>query len=62
VLLFRGALAALMIVCGVVILARMLESLVAGRFAVIPGVILGAALILLGAHRLSLIARVRGAS
>jgi hypothetical protein len=57
-LLVRGALALAMIVCGVVILARMLESLGAG-FAILPGVVLGVAMIALGAHRLALILRVR---
>ena len=58
-LLVRGLLAAATIFCGLLILARMLESLRAG-FAIVPGVILGAAMIALGAHRLSLIFRARG--
>jgi hypothetical protein len=58
-LIVRGLLAVAMIVCGIVILARMLESLRAG-FAILPGVVLAAAMIALGAHRLSLILRVRG--
>ncbi len=59
VLFVRGLLAVAMIVVGVLILARMLESLRAG-FAILPGVVLGAAMIALGAHRLSLILRIRG--
>ncbi len=58
-LLVRGVLAAAMIVCGLVIIARMLESLRAG-FAILPGVVLGAAMIALGVHRISLILRLRG--
>jgi hypothetical protein len=58
-LLVRGFLAAAMIVCGVIIIARMLESLRAG-FAILPGVVLGAAMIALGVHRISLILRLRG--
>ncbi|HEY6449334.1 MAG TPA: hypothetical protein VIX60_01480 [Candidatus Cybelea sp.] len=58
-LLVRGVLAVATIFCGVFILARMLESLRAG-FAIIPGLVLGAAMIALGAHRLSLIFRARG--
>ncbi len=58
-LLVRGVLAVAMIFCGLLILARMLESVRAG-FAIVPGVVLGAAMIALGAHRLSLILRARG--
>ncbi len=58
-LLFRGVLAVATVFCGVLILARMLESLRAG-FAIIPGLVLGTAMIALGAHRLSLIFRARG--
>lgn len=57
-LLVRGALAVMMILLGVVILMRTLESLRAG-FAIVPGVVLSLAMIALGVHRLSLIARVR---
>ncbi len=58
-LLMRGLLAVAMIVVGVVILARMLEMLRAG-FAILPGVVLGGAMIALGVHRLSLILRMQG--
>ena len=58
-LVVRGVLAAAMIGCGIVISVRMLESIHAG-FAILPGLVLGVAMIALGAHRLSLIARVRG--
>jgi len=57
-LFVRALLAAAMIGCGAVITARMFESLHAG-LAVLPGLVLGAAMIALGVHRLSLIARVR---
>jgi hypothetical protein len=59
-LFFRGLLAVAMVLCGLVILVRMAEVLPVGRFAVLPGIVLGAAMIALGVHRLSLIARVRG--
>ncbi len=49
-----------MLLCGLVILVRMALALPAGGFAILPGVVLGAAMIALGIHRLSLIARVRG--
>jgi hypothetical protein len=58
VLLARGVLAIAMIVCGTVILARMLASASAG-LVIIPGVVLASAMIALGVHRMLLIARVR---
>jgi hypothetical protein len=57
-LLLRGALAVAMILCGLVIFARMLEAIRAG-FAILPGLVLAGALMALGAHRLALILRVR---
>ncbi|MFZ0032218.1 MAG: hypothetical protein WAK84_10135 [Candidatus Cybelea sp.] len=57
-LLARGVLAIAMIACGAVILARMLVSAPAG-FAILPGIVLGGAMIALGVHRMMLIARVR---
>lgn len=57
-LFVRGALALAMILCGLVILARMLVAVRAG-LAILPGLVLAAALIALGAHRLALILRVR---
>lgn len=57
-LLVRGFLALAMIVCGGIILGRMVAALGAG-FAIVPGVVLGGAMIALGIHRLSLILRVR---
>lgn len=57
-LLARGVLAVAMILLGLVILVRMLESLGAG-LAILPGVVLGAAMIALGSHRISLILRSR---
>jgi hypothetical protein len=58
VLYFRGFLAVVMVGCGLVILARMLAVANAG-FAIVPGVLLGAAMIALGIHRISLILRIR---
>lgn len=57
-LLFRGTLAVALILCGGIILARMLPFIRSG-FAILPGVVLGAAMIALGIHRLALIAHVR---
>ncbi|HET6274356.1 MAG TPA: hypothetical protein VFE16_00290 [Candidatus Cybelea sp.] len=54
----RGVLAVVMIALGLVILARMLVVASAG-FAIVPGLVLGAAMIALGFHRLSLILRNR---
>jgi hypothetical protein len=59
-LFFRALLAVAMVLCGLVILVRMAQAVPAGRFAVLPGIVLGAAMIALGIHRLALIARVRG--
>jgi hypothetical protein len=56
-LVFRGILAVVMILLGVAILARMLASVSAG-FAILPGVVLAAAMIALGAYRISLILRI----
>lgn len=58
-LVLRGVLAVAMILLGIVILVRMFEALPAGRFAILPGVVLGGAMIALGVHRLRLIAHVR---
>lgn len=60
-LLLRTVLAFALVLCGLVILVRMFAVAPAGPqwFNIIPGVVLGAAMIALGVHRLSLIARVR---
>jgi RsiW-degrading membrane proteinase PrsW (M82 family) len=58
VLLARGLLAIAMILLGAVILARMLQAASSGP-AILPGVVLGGAMIALGLHRIWLIARVR---
>jgi hypothetical protein len=58
VLLVRTVFAFAMILCGSVILAEMLQSRGAG-FAILPGVVLAGAMIALGAHRISLILRIR---
>lgn len=60
VLLARGALAIAIILCGAVILARMLAEVRAGGFAILPGFVLGAAMVALGVYRLSLTLRARG--
>ena len=59
-LVFRAVLAAVMVLLGAYILVQMLGSARVGGFEIVPGVVLGAAMLLLGAHRLRLIARVWG--
>ena len=48
-----------MIALGCIILSQMLRAAPAGGFAILPGVVLGVAMVALGAHRLMLILRVR---
>jgi len=60
VLVVRAVLSFAILLCGIIILARMMQALPEGGFKIIPGVVLGAAMIALGVHRLSLILRVRG--
>jgi hypothetical protein len=59
-LIVRTVLAIALMLCGAVIVARMLEWLRPAGWEILPGVFLGAAMIALGAHRLSLILRVSG--
>lgn len=59
-LLIRAILSLAILLCGLVILARMFSSVREGGFAILPGVVLGAAMIALGMHRLALIFRARG--
>lgn len=59
-LILRALLSGAILLCGIVILTRMLESVREGGFAILPGVVLGAAMIALGAHRLSLVLRAKG--
>lgn len=59
-LVFRAALAAVMVLLGAYILVQMLAVARTGGFAILPGVVLGAAMLFLGVHRLRLIARVWG--
>lgn len=59
-LVFRTVLAAAMVLLGAYILAEMLSAAHTGGFAILPGAVLGVAMLLLGAHRLRLIARVWG--
>lgn len=54
-LLYRGVLAVGMIVLGGIVLVRMLGLGV--RLETLPGIVLGAAMLALGAHRMSLILR-----
>lgn len=58
-LVLRALLSIAMILCGAVITARTFAMVSAG-FAIVPGLVLGAAMIALGVHRLSLILRLRG--
>jgi uncharacterized membrane protein HdeD (DUF308 family) len=58
-LVSRGALSAIMVVLGIIILVRMLPLVSTGGFATVPGLILGVALIALGVHKISLIIRIR---
>ncbi len=46
-----------MIVCGAIVFVRMVAYGI--RLETVPGLVLGAAMVVLGLHRLSLIARVR---
>jgi len=50
------------LLCGLVVVARMLAFARAGGFAILPGIVLGAAMVALGMHRLALILRARGPS
>ncbi|MFY9720213.1 MAG: hypothetical protein WAK16_11270 [Candidatus Cybelea sp.] len=59
-LLLRAALAVLTLLLGLVVVIRMLALLPGAGLTIVPGIVLGAAMIALGVHRLSLIARVRG--
>ncbi|MBV8149524.1 MAG: hypothetical protein JO092_10565 [Candidatus Eremiobacteraeota bacterium] len=54
---YRAALAVGTIACGIVVLVRVLGYGL--RIETLPGIVLGAALVALGVHRLSLIARLR---
>jgi hypothetical protein len=60
-LIFRGGLAVVMAAVGSVILVRTLALAPAGGFKILPGLVLGAAMLALGVHRISLIVRMRGA-
>ena len=58
----RGALAVALMLCGGAIVVRMLEWIRPAGFNILPGILLGAAMIALGAHRLTLILRARGSA
>ncbi|HTA40482.1 MAG TPA: hypothetical protein VK760_15460 [Candidatus Acidoferrales bacterium] len=55
----RGLLSTLIVALGVVILVRMIPLAHSGGFAILPGVVLGLALIAYGVHKISLIVRIR---
>ena len=55
----RGLLSTLIVAFGVVILVRMVPLARGGGFAILPGVVLGLAMIAYGVHKLSLIVRMR---
>jgi uncharacterized membrane protein HdeD (DUF308 family) len=57
----RGLLSALTIVLGIIILARMVPLARGGGFAILPGVVLGLAMVAYGVHKISLIVRMRRA-
>lgn len=59
-LLIRTALSIAIVVCGAILLTEMFASIRMTGFMVLPGAVLGAAMVALGVHRLALIARVRG--
>jgi len=60
-LMVRTALAAVIAVVGAVVLVRTLALAPMGGFSILPGVVLGAAMVALGVHRISLILRMRRA-
>ncbi len=57
-LAIRTVLAVAMVLCGTAIVVRV--AALGMRFESLPGIVLGAAMVALGAHRLSLILRARG--
>lgn len=57
----RGGLAVGMVLIGIVVLVRMFAVGSASVIALLPGLVLGFAMIALGAHRLNLIVRARRA-
>ncbi|MHB8148351.1 MAG: hypothetical protein ACYDGM_13975 [Vulcanimicrobiaceae bacterium] len=59
-LFLRAVLAAAIAVVGAVVIVRMLGQGL--RIEILPGVVLGVAMLALGAHRLSLILRIRKGS
>ncbi|MBV9028188.1 MAG: hypothetical protein JO311_06185 [Candidatus Eremiobacteraeota bacterium] len=59
-LLIRTVLSIAIVVCGAILLTEMFASIRLAGFMVLPGAVLGAAMVALGVHRLALIARVRG--
>jgi formate/nitrite transporter FocA (FNT family) len=58
-LLFRGIMAGAYILFGTIVVVRMAAYAAQAGTRIVPGIVLGAAMIALGAHRLWLIRRVR---
>ena len=55
----RAVLSVVMVAIGGLILIRMLTLAPSGGFGIVPGVVLGGAMVALGIHRISLILRMR---
>lgn len=58
--LFRGVMAAAYILFGAIVIARICALAPQAGLRIAPGIVLGVAMIALGAHRLWLIKRARG--
>jgi len=61
-IVLRGALSLAMVGLGSVLVIRMLAMFHSGGFGIFPGLVLGVAMIALGAHRIALILRARGSA
>ncbi len=59
-LLLRVGLSIAIVICGAILLAEMLGSVRMAGFMILPGTVLGVAMVALGLHRLMLIARIKG--
>ena len=57
----RGLLSSLIVVLGIVVLVRMIPLARDGGFAILPGAVLGLAMIAYGVHKILLIVRLRRA-
>ncbi len=58
-LLFRGIMSAAYVLFGAIVLVRLAAFAPQAGFRIVPGVVLGAAMIALGVHRLWLIRRTK---